>query len=582
MGIRQPIIAVLGHVDHGKTQLLDSIRNSSVVEKEHGRITQHIGATEVPVKEIERLAGSLLNKFKIKLEIPGLLFIDTPGHEAFTSLRERGSSIADLAILVIDVNQGIQPQTVESIKLLKSFKSPFVIALNKVDKIHGWTTQDRSFIANLKNQREDVLRFLDEKLYGLLPKLYELGFQAERIDRTQDFTKEIAIIPCSAITKEGLPEILMALTGLSQKFLKEELTVHENVSARGTILEKKEEKGLGMTIDTILFEGNLKVNDKIMFAGIDGVVKTKVKSILKPSGMQETKSGLSKFESVNHIVAAAGIKIAAPLLEKALAGTTLLAYENEEQGNALEAEIQNEIKGSMIESDDIGVIIKADTLGSLEGIIRLFEDSKISVRKAQLGVVTKNDILEAMTVKELKPYEAAVLAFNVKIEENALMESKKRGIKIIEGNVIYKLQEDYINWVKSEKEAGKNSKLNKLVYPAKIQVLKGHIFRQSKPLVVGIKIMEGKIISGMRLMKNGKVIGEIKSIQKDNKEVKKASKGEELAVSISGAEAGKDVFEGDELMSFIPNKQFEEIEKFLDLNTEEKKLLNEIKMSVTG
>ena len=317
MGIRQPIIAVLGHVDHGKTQLLDSIRNSSVVEKEHGRITQHIGATEVPVKEIERLAGSLLNKFKIKLEIPGLLFIDTPGHEAFTSLRERGSSIADLAILVIDVNQGIQPQTVESIKLLKSFKSPFVIALNKVDKIHGWTTQDRSFIANLKNQREDVLRFLDEKLYGLLPKLYELGFQAERIDRTQDFTKEIAIIPCSAITKEGLPEILMALTGLSQKFLKEELTVHENVSARGTILEKKEEKGLGMTIDTILFEGNLKVNDKIMFAGIDGVVKTKVKSILKPSGMQETKSGLSKFESVNHIVAAAGIKIAAPLLEKA-------------------------------------------------------------------------------------------------------------------------------------------------------------------------------------------------------------------------------------------------------------------------
>jgi len=152
--LRQPIITVLGHVDHGKTTLLDKIRKTAIAAKEAGGITQAIGTTEIPTNVIKTLCGKLLERFKIKLIISGLLFIDTPGHEAFTTLRKRGGSIADLAILVIDINEGIMPQTIESLEILKVSRIPFIIALNKIDRIKGWTSaKEICCFSNIRKNR---------------------------------------------------------------------------------------------------------------------------------------------------------------------------------------------------------------------------------------------------------------------------------------------------------------------------------------------------------------------------------------------------------------------------------------------
>lgn len=574
--IRQPIIVVLGHVDHGKTTFLDKIRNTNVVDREAGKITQHIGATEVPLKEIEKISHALLEKFGFKLFIPGLLFIDTPGHESFTNLRKRGGNIADLAVLIIDVMQGIQPQTIESIEILKTYKTPFVVALNKIDKITGWASKEGSFLTNSTNQSEKTQKELDEKLYEIVAKLYELGFNSERFDRCEDFTKQIPIIPCSSITGEGIPETLMLLAGLSQKFLKNALEINENEKGVGTVLEVKEEKGLGVTIDVILYDGNIKVNDLIMLAGQNKLIKTKVKALLKPAPLQEMRLGLSKFKQIDKITAAAGIKIAAQNLEDAIAGSPLYVYDKTIE-NKIEEEIRKEIQGITIQNEGIGVIIKADSLGSLEAIINLFDLNGIPIRKAEVGDVVKKDVMEALTVKEKDEFKGVIFAFNVKIDETTKSEIKKRNIKVFNEKVIYKLVDEYNEWIAEMKNEEKNVEIKKLVWPAKIKFLDGYVFRQSKPAVIGIQILEGKIKTGIKLMKKGKIIGEIKSMQSENKEVKSASKGEKLAISLPNAVVGKTIFEGDEFYSFIPEEQFNKIKKYLQLNAEEIELLEEIK-----
>jgi translation initiation factor 5B len=239
--IRSPIICILGHVDHGKTTLLDSIRGTTVAKKEAGGITQMIGASYVPRGEIDELSKDLASKMKADLKIPGLLFIDTPGHEAFTNLRDRGGSLADLAILVVDVLQGFQPQTVESIKILKQYKTPFIIAANKIDALGGWKShKTNSFMQSLSQQPEHIQARLDEKMYALMGKISEYGFDSERFDHVRDFTKQIAIVPISAKTKEGLSELLVLIGGLSQRFLGDRLEIDEKGRGKGSIIEVKD------------------------------------------------------------------------------------------------------------------------------------------------------------------------------------------------------------------------------------------------------------------------------------------------------------------------------------------------------
>ncbi|MDD4126950.1 MAG: translation initiation factor IF-2, partial [Methanomicrobium sp.] len=272
--IRTPIVCVLGHVDHGKTSLLDKIRGSSVVNAEEGAITQHIGATIVPLEAIEEMSGT---KGKMNFDVPGLLFIDTPGHHAFTTLRSRGGALADMAILVVDINEGFQPQTIEALHILRNFKTPFVVAATKIDRIHGWRkTPNAPFMTCYNAQNERVQMILETKTYELVGKLSEEGFNCERYDRIKDFQKNIAIVPISGITGEGLPDLLMVMVGLAQRYMTENLKLTVEGPGVGTVLEVKEERGLGTTLDVILFDGTLNVGDEIVVGGNEGVISTKV------------------------------------------------------------------------------------------------------------------------------------------------------------------------------------------------------------------------------------------------------------------------------------------------------------------
>ncbi|MDD5148272.1 MAG: translation initiation factor IF-2 [Candidatus ainarchaeum sp.] len=576
MAVRQPIVTVLGHVDHGKTKFLDMIRGSTIVEKEAGAITQHIGATEVPISAIEKISGNLIRKFGFQIEIPGLLFIDTPGHEAFSNLRKRGGSIADISVLVIDINQGMQPQTYEAIEILRGFKVPFIVAANKIDLIQGYESKNDEFSRNIENQQEHAKKLLDEKIYSLVGKLFEKGFQSERFDRCTDFTRQIPIVPTCAKTGEGLPEVLMLLAGLSQKFLKSQLVIDENTAGKGTILEVKEERGLGKTIDIILYEGMLRVNDKIALGGKRQVIETKIRALLKPPVMEQIGlNSMEKFVSVKEVHAAAGVKIAAPELADALAGAPIIAVKNGNEAKMIAEEIA-EVK---VETHSEGVVLKADTLGALEAMVLLLEKQGLKPKIADVGDVTRRDIMEALSVKEKKPFEAIVFAFNVGIEPGAEEEAKKREIKIFSGNIIYKVIDDYQKWIAEMKNAERKKTLECIVLPAKMVFIKGFIFRNSEPAIFGVKILQGCVRSGVELMNGkGEIVGRLEAIQSQNESVKEARKSMEVAISVKGAVIGRNLKQGEELLTFIPKRNFSELEKLNDfLSSEEFELIDFIK-----
>lgn len=572
--IRQPIITVLGHVDHGKTSLLDAIRSSRVAAKEAGAITQHIGATEIPTETIQKIAGKLLQKFGFSLKIPGLLVIDTPGHEAFTNLRKRGGSIADLAILVVDVMQGLQPQTIEAIEILKTNKVPFIIAMNKIDMLNFYASKEGSFLENLAQQNENTKRLLDEKLYILVGKMYEHGFQSERFDRCE-FGKQIPIIPCSAKTKEGMPEILTLLAGLSQKYLEKELEIDHEEAGKGAVLEAKEEKGLGKTIDVILYEGTISVNDEIVVVGKNGVIKTKIRALLQPKPLQEMKNTKEKFTPVKQVHAAAGLKISAPNLDDALVGSTMLVVKN---GNEME-QLQEEFKETKFETNTSGVIVKTDAIGSMEALVELLKKENIIVRKAEIGKITRKDVMEAASMIESEPLQACVLGFNVSIDEEAGKEADFRNVKIFNEKVIYSLIDFYKKYCTDVTKAEKEKELACLVWPVEFELIRGKVFRNNKPAIVGAKVNEGKLKEGWKVMnKNGEVIGKISGIQNNGKTLKELTKGEEAAIAIDGATIGRNLMEGEVLYSCIPIKQYGDIQKFIkEFNSDELELIEKIK-----
>jgi len=547
--IRQPIVVTIGHIDHGKTTLLDKIRKTAVQRKEVGGITQAIGATEIPTQIVKDICGSLLEKLNIKITIPGLLFIDTPGHEAFTAIRKRGSSIADLAVLVIDINEGFQAQTDESIRILKEFKTPFLIAATKIDKLEGWIrNENECFLESFKKQPEWVVQNFDKKFYELVGQLSERGFDSERFDRITDFKKTVAIVPCSGITGEGVPELLMTLAGLAQSFLKEELEISKGIG-KGSILEVKEVKGLGKTIDVILYDGEIKRGDWLIVGGKEPVV-TKIKALLKPYPLREIRVE-KKFENIDHVPAAAGVKIAAPNLDEVIAGSPIATVHDEKQIEEIKKELQTGIEEIEFERTGDGIILKADNLGSLEALISTFKE-RVPVIKAEIGNVLRKDVIEIEAVKD--PLRKAIIAFNVDIDEIAEKDAKDRSIKIIQSNIIYKLIENFDDFIKQQKEKIKLEKLETITFPGKIKILAGHTFHVSNPAIVGVEVLDGKIKSGYKLQKNGKEIGVIKSIQSESKTLTEADRGDKVAVSIDGPIVGRHIREGDELATVITQK----------------------------
>jgi translation initiation factor 5B len=566
------LVAVLGHVDHGKTSILDRIRGTGIASKEPGLITQHIGASFVPRDVIEKRCGKMLEKYNFKLTIPGLLALDTPGHAAFTNLRKRGGSVADIAILVVDVAQGIQPQTVEAIEILKQYKTPFVVAANKIDLIHGWIPKpDASFSDAFADQRDFVQAALDEKVYGLVGGLAKYGFDSERFDRINDLTKQIVIVPVSAKTGEGFPELLMFLAGLAQKFMEAQLNVDLEKPARGSILEVKEVTGLGMTLDAVIYDGKIETGDEIAFATMNGARTAKVRALLLPAPLEEIRDPSKKFKSVDKVYAAAGLKIAAPGLEGALAGSQLIVVEDEA---AAKKEIEEELEKLRIERETLGVIVKTDALGSLEAVVSLLTQAGIPIRRADVGNINKKDLLEAESVKAQNRYFGAVFSFNMKVPDDIAAEAADKNIKIFSANVIYRLDEEYKEWAGKEKELEKKEKLAKFTYPAKLRIMPGCVFRISKPAVVGVEVLAGTIRSKCTLMNaDGKEIGTIASIQEKNKTLDKAEKGAQVAIAIEGVTVGRQINEKEILFTSPSLSEIEALEK----GFEDKELLAEIK-----
>ncbi len=582
MPIRQPRVVVMGHVDHGKTSLLDSIRSTNVAKKEAGAITQHIGASEVPLDAIKETCAGVLAARKTQFIIPGLLFIDTPGHESFTHLRERGGSIADIAVLVVDIAQGFQPQTVESIKILREFKTPFVVAANKVDLVTGWKTAPQeggcacSIISNIDNQKPEVQSRLDELMYVIVGKLFEMGIASERFDRVTDFTKQVAILPVSAKTGEGLPELLLSVAGLSQKFLENELKSEVEGPGKGSILELKEEKGLGTTIDVIIYDGVLRKNDEIIFGTINGSAKAKVRGLLKPK-LHATGDG-DKFEYVDEVHAASGVKIYAPGLEGALSGSPLLVDDGKNEEGQLK-EIDEMIRGIMFESEKNGVVVKADTLGSLEALTKLLSTQGVEIKQAGVGKVVKKDVVSASIVAASEAYKGVVLAFNVAVADDAGDEAAKAGVKVFSSDIIYSLCDEYAAWVEEQKKKASGDAIERLPMPAKLLAMLGCTFRASKPAIFGVEIQGGRLRKGVRLMNaKGDVVGGIREMQKEGKPVNEAKRGEQLAISVEGAICGKSFSEGDTLFVYIGRKEADELTACCssEMSGDEKAVLAEI------
>ncbi len=554
MPIRQPIVCVLGHVDSGKTLLLDKIRKTTVGAREAGGITQHIGASFFPVETLQQIIGTSMSSMKSGIEIPGLLVIDTPGHEAFTNLRRRGGSVADIAILVIDVLRGFEAQTYECIEILKARKTPFIVAVNKTDRVPGWKAQpDMPFLKSYALQETYVKETLDNKLYEIMGTFSRLKLSTNRFDNVRDFTSTVALVPVSAKTGEGITELLMVLIGLTQQYLKKQLQTTEG-AAKGSVLEIKEEPGLGLTLNTIIYDGTLQKDDLIVVGGKENPIVTRVRAILVPKPLDEMRDPRDKFTSVDSVFAAAGVKIVASDLDRALAGAPLYAVAPGETPEKYSKMIEDEIKKIRIVTQIEGVIIKADTLGSLEAIAEILKTNNVKVRIADVGDVSKRDVIEAGAVKSREPLLGVILAFGVKILPDVEQEAANRGVHIFKEQIVYHMIENYLEWVKSKSQAKIEQELEKLTRPAKIQVIPGYIFRRAKPAIFGAEVIAGTLKPKISLIRaeDGADIGELQQIQDKGKNVSEAVRGMQVAVSMDKPTIGRHLFEKDILYVKVP------------------------------
>ena len=565
--IRQPIVTVCGHVDHGKTSILDSLRGTSVQDKEAGGITQKISFTSCPSQQLKS-TFPLIEK-QIELNIPGFLFIDTPGHAAFTNLRKRGGSLADLAILVIDINEGIKPQTAEVIQILKMNKVAFVIALNKVDKIHGWKTyleQNTSLKDRMESQPLNAKQVFNEKYLTLVGSLQNHGFDSDLFYNINDFTKKVALVPCSAKTGEGLQELILVLCGLSQKYLKERLVLGSE--AKGIILEIKKQQT--EYLEAILYDGELSSKDEIAVAGFSGKpIITKIRVLEQIQPLSE------KFKPVEKAQAATGLRLQLVNKEEILPGMPFVLYKKnlEEIENIFKKELSEIIK-----LDKQGIIAKADSLGSLEALLTLLRQEKIPVLKAGVGDINKADIVSAKANLQINPLDAVVLGFNVSVDEGA--EEIKGNITILTDDVIYKLIENAQKFREEKRKEIEKERLLGLSSLAKLKVLRQHVFRNTNPAIFGVRVEAGKVISGLHLIDSkGEKVGKIKNMQSENSSVEEAIEGKELAVSVPGINFERRLKNTNTnfLYSDISESQFRNFKKNKDLlSSSELSILHEI------
>lgn len=571
--LRQPIVSLLGHVDHGKTTLLDRITGAARAAHEAGGITQHIGAFEVPRATLIKLSHGLLQPEQVA--IPGLLMVDTPGHRSFETMRRRGGALADLAVLVVDVNEGVMPQTRESIQILRREKTPFAVALTKVDLVDGW--RDPTAHASLKTQLQrcgpEYARALDTQLYSVVEELIPFGFSAERYDRVSDFTRNVGIVPVSAKSGVGVAELVALVVGLSQRFLEKELAIGR-VVGEGTVLERTEERGLGPVASVIVYQGTFRVGDEIVITGTNGPFSSRVRGLYRPppaSGRRESAS--KKLLSVPEVSAAAGLFLSAPDVDRALPGGLVKAVRSEEERAATLAELSAESQ-PVADLAESGVGLAADTLGGIEALAFECRDASVPVHVAEIGPVNRPMVLRMADVKEAT--HRAILAFNVPTLPEAVPESLRDQVRIFSAEVMYQLLEEYGKWRDEKVRSLESEQRQEIVHPAKFQVLPGFVFRRSKPAVVGIKVLAGRLRPGVRVMSpQGEEVGLLRSLQRENESVKEADEGSELAASIDGAVVGRTLQEGDVLYVTIPESAARAL-RDRPLSDAERRVLDEV------
>ena len=569
MTIRQPIVTVCGHVDHGKTSILDSLRSTSVQETEKGGITQKISFTSYPAEQLKKTCP-LIESSGIKLDIPGFLLIDTPGHAAFTNLRKRGGSLADLAVLVIDINEGIKLQTAEVIQILKHNKTPFLIALNKIDNISGWRTNLKMGLKeNIESQAMNIQNTFNERYMTLIGSLNSYGFDSDLYYNITDFTKKIALVPCSARTQQGIPELIMMLCGLSQKYLVNKLELGKD--AKGVVLEIKKERS-GNYAETILYDGQLKKSDQIALSNLDGkplITKIRVLEEIEPLS--------AKFKPKEMVYASTGLRMQLVEKDEIFSGMPFEIYKNNLQ------ELKEKFKKQLSESvnsllEKQGIIAKADSLGSLEALLFLLKQNNIPVLKAGIGSIKKTDIVSAKANIEINELNAVILGFNVAIDEEAGILLKEEKIKVLTNEVIYKLIEDAVEFRKQKTKEIEKERLMGLASLFKIKILHQFVFRNLNPAIFGIRVEAGKVKKGLNLIDDkGEKIGRIKNIQHEKTSINEATQNMEVAVSVPGINFERVLKDKNYLYSDISEQHFRNFKKNKDLlSSAELKALQEI------
>ncbi|MCL5101120.1 MAG: translation initiation factor IF-2 [Candidatus Parvarchaeota archaeon] len=551
--MRSPICAFLGHVDAGKTSIMDAIRDTFFAYRETGGLTQNIGSTEVPTERINEIASDLLEKFRVEIKTPSIIFIDSPGHEAFVTLRERGASIADLAILTVDVTEGIQKQTIESIEILKSYKTPFIIAFTKIDRVQGCRElKNLSFLDFVGQEGKIYQENLDQKVYGLVSELSNYGFQAERYDRVKDFTKEVSIVPLSAVNNVGVKDLIVMIIGLSQRYI----SLEKETGNQAAIIEEKSLKGMGKVYDAIVYSGEIKVGDRILMQTKDGAKESKIKAIMKLIPLEESRENFGKYESVKEVKAAAPIRIVLQDSE-ALIGTSIAVFKSSEEKQGIISEINKSNTGY---NDDFakGIVVCADSLGSIDAIKKIGLSNGVEIGKTKLGEPTKGDIMTA------KLNNGIILCFNVNLQKQTEVLSRSEGVTIINTKSIYELFERYAEFIRDLNKQRLEVKTAGVRLPGKIEFLEGRIFRRSGPCVFGVEVLGGEIRPNYPVInKKGESIGRILEIQDEKNKLERATKGTKVAISIDNAVYGRNVKDKD---VFYTDMEIQDVIKFTGIS----------------
>uniref|UniRef100_A0A8C0VLN2 Eukaryotic translation initiation factor 5B n=1 Tax=Cyanistes caeruleus TaxID=156563 RepID=A0A8C0VLN2_CYACU len=494
--LRAPVICVLGHVDTGKTKILDKLRHTHVQDSEAGGITQQIGATNVPLEAINEQTKMVKNFDRENIKIPGMLIIDTPGHESFSNLRNRGSSLCDIAILVVDIMHGLEPQTIESINLLKSKKCPFIVALNKIDRLYDWKkSPDTDVAVTLKKQKKNTKDEFEERAKAIIVEFAKQGLNAALFYENKDPRTFVSLVPTSAHTGDGMGSLIALLVELTQTMLTKRLA--ECQELRAQVMEVKALPGMGTTIDVILINGRLREGDTIIVPGVEGPIVTQIRGLLLPPPMKELRVK-NQYEKHKEVVAAQGVKILGKDLEKTLAGLPLLVAHKEDEVPVLKDELIHELKQTLnaIKLEEKGVYVQASTLGSLEALLEFLKTSEVPYSGINIGPVHKKDVMKASVMLEHDPQYAVILAFDVRIERDAQEMADSLGVRIFSAEIIYHLFDAFTKYRQDYKKQKQEEFKHIAVFPCKLKILPQFIFNSRDPIVMGVVVEAGQVKQG--------------------------------------------------------------------------------------